>query len=151
MKSLIVYDTRYGNTEQVANAIAEPLGRVGEVVVTKAAEADADDVGAADLVVVGSPTHAWDMTPETKALFQRVSWARYHGRAAAVFDTKVVQRIAEGAAGKIERALEGAGLRLVAKPQSFFVAGPEGPVAEGEIERARAFGEELARAVSEET
>ena len=151
MKSLVVYDTRYGNTEQVANAIAEPLGRVGEVVVTKAAEADADDVGAADLVVVGSPTHAWDMTPETKGLFERISWARYHGKVAAVFDTKLVQRTAEGAAGKIDRALGGAGLRVVAKPQSFFVAGPEGPVEAGELDRARKFGEELARAMSEET
>lgn len=151
MKSLIVYDTRYGNTEQIANAIAEPLGRVGEAVAKKASETTADDVQWADCVVVGSPTHAWDMTPETKGLFERISWARYHGRAAAAFDTKLVQRTAEGAAGKIDRALRGAGLRLVAKPQSFFVAGPEGPVAEGEIERARAFGEELARAMSEET
>jgi flavodoxin len=151
VKSLVVYDTRYGNTEQVANAIAEPLGRAGEVVVKKASETTADDVQWADLVVVGSPTHAWDMTPETKGLFERISWPRYHDRGAAVFDTKVVQRTAEGAAGKIERALGGAGLRVVAKPQSFFVAGPEGPVAEGEIERARAFGEELARAMSEET
>ena len=151
MKSLIVYDTRYGNTEQVANAIAEPLGQAGEVVVKKAGETTADDVQSAHLVVVGSPTHAWDMTPETKGLFERISWALYHDKAAAAFDTKLVQRSAEGAAGKIDRALRGAGLRVAAKPQSFFVAGPEGPVAEGEIERARAFGEELARGISEET
>lgn len=150
MKSLVVYDTRYGNTQQIASAIAEPLGRAGEVVVKRAAEVEADDIGTADLVVVGSPTHAWDMTPESKGLFERISGTRYDKRAAA-FDTKVVQRIAEGAAGKIDRALRGAGFRLVAKPQSFFVAGPEGPVAEGEMERARAFGEELARAIGEET
>lgn len=151
MKSLIVYDTRYGSTEEIARAIAETLDRAGKAVVKRARETTADDVQSADCVVVGSPTHAWDMTPETKGLFERISWARYHDKAAAAFDTKLVQRSAEGAAGKIARALRGAGLRVVAKPQSFFVAGPEGPVAEGEIERARAFGEELARGIGEET
>ena len=150
MKSLIVYDTRHGNTEQIANAIAEPLGRIGEVVVKSAAGVNAEDVGTADFVVVGSPTHAWDMTPESKGLFERISGTRYDKRAAA-FDTKLVQRTAEGAAGKIDRALRGAGFRVAAKPQSFFVAGPEGPLAEREMERARAFGDELARAVGEET
>jgi flavodoxin len=147
MRVLVVYDTVHGNTQQVAEAIAEGLRTAGDVAVKKMQEAGPDDVGATDLLVVGSPTHAWNMSSATKQFFSRLGDARRDGKAAASFDTKFEQRLAGSAAGKMARALRRLGFRLVSKPENFYVAGMQGPLKPGELERARDFGASLAAAM----
>ena len=56
MKTLVVYDSLYGNTKAVAQAIGEALP--GEVTVVHVGEASASGLNAHDLLVVGAPTHA---------------------------------------------------------------------------------------------
>ena len=146
MNALVVYHTVHGNTEQVARAIAEALGGSGDVVVKSMADAGPDDLRAADLVVAGSPTHAWSMSKPAKEFFQRLGAERYQGKAAA-FDTKFEPRLAGSAAGKIARALRRLGFEPVGEPQHFFVTGMQGPLKEGELDRAREFGAQLRSAL----
>jgi len=147
MNALVVYHTVHGNTEQVARAIAEGLAEGNEVAVKSMADAGRDDVVGADLVVAGSPTHAWSMSAPAKEFFRGLEGERFEGKAGA-FDTKFQPRLAGSAAGKIARALGRLGLTVVGKPTSFYVTGMEGPLKEGELERARDYGAAL-RAAAE--
>jgi len=145
MRVLIVYDTLHGNTGKIAQSIAEGLAAAGEVVIRTMADAGRDDLQFADLVVAGSPTHAWNMSRRAKRFFQRLEQLSYDGRTAAAFDTRFRNPLAGSAAGKISRALGKMGFQIIHKPESFFVRGMEGPLRDGERARARDFGAQLAR------
>ena len=71
------------------------------------------------------------------------------GRAAA-FETRV-HWSPGGATGAIEHGLEKAGYRRVARARRFFVTGRYGPLREGELEAARAWGSELSHALQPTT
>jgi flavodoxin len=144
MRAVIVYDSVHGNTEKVARAIAEGLAETSEVVVRKVAEAETDDLISAELVIAGSPTHAWNMSRASLEFFQRISHGAFDGKLAAAFDTRFRGPLTGSAAGRISRALQKRGFRLMLRPESFFVAHMQGPLREGELERARAFGSRLA-------
>jgi flavodoxin len=145
VRVLVVYDTLHGNTAKIAQSIADGLAAAGEVVIRKMADAGRDDLQFADLVVAGCPTHAWSMSRRAKRFFQRLEQLSYDGRIAAAFDTKFRSRLAGSAAGKVSRALEKMGFQIIHKPESFFVRGMEGPLKDGERDRARDFGAQLAR------
>jgi flavodoxin len=127
-------------------------------------------LGDVDLLVVGCPTHAWGMssvrsrsaqlakdgreTPErthdpdasgpgVRELLPLVAGATPGIRAAA-FDTRLDSRFAGGAAKRLARALRKAGAVPVGRPTGFVVTGMTGPLRDGERERARAWGRELA-------
>jgi hypothetical protein len=69
-----------------------------------------------------------------------------HGRSAA-FETRL-RWSPGGATGSIDKGLAHAGYRPLAKPAKFIVTGKYGPLRDGEVERARAWGTELARALA---
>ena len=70
MKTLVVYDSGYGNTEIIARAIGEALP--GEVEMVRVGEVKAGDLEAADLLVIGSPTHGSLPTEAAKGLMTRL-------------------------------------------------------------------------------
>ena len=167
MQAIVVYESIYGNTRQVAEAIAAGLG--GAVAVEVAAAA-AEAVAGADLLVVGGPTHMHGMTTsmsrkaavqgaqedghaavepgaaDTPGLRSWLSERSGDGGAAAAFDTRLDRspHLTGMASRGIARRLRHHGYELVAEPVSFFVDDAEGPLAEGELDRARAWGEALA-------
>lgn len=155
----VVYDSVHGNTRAIAEAIAEGLGSGGPARVVPVGEADLDRLRDARLVVLGCPTHAFSLSPAMKTFVG--TWARgsLDGAAVAAFDTrfaladmpspvlKVVVPIVgkrAWAATHLARAAARAGATRLADPEGFFVREVEGPLAEGEVERATAWGRELA-------
>ena len=162
MKAVILYESLYGNTEAVARAIAEGLGPIGEVALARFGEALEGAAEEAGLVVLGGPTHGWGMTrpnsrkrpdAEGYALGAREWLERPRqgaARMAAVFDTRFGKPrwLTGSAALRIARQLGKSGYRLVAPPESFFVLHTEGPLRDGEVDRARMWGAELARRAS---
>ncbi len=148
MRTVIVYDSLHGNTEQIAQAIAGGLREAGEVSVRKASEGLPEDLASADLLVIGCPVHAWNISHATRAFFESLAEESPGGKQGAAFDTKFEGPLAGGAAKKIARRLRSLGFEIIAEPCSFFITGMEGPLKEGELERARAFGEELAARAS---
>ena len=168
MKSLVVYESIYGNTQQVALAVGEALGPLGQVKTVEVSEAPSD-LSDFDLIVVGGPIHAWSMSRDMTRSGARDEASRAgvtpvsagpgvrewlaslqpagHGQRAAAFDTAVhVPRIVpQGSAARPEAdRLSALGFRLCAPPEHFFVLAKDGPLADGELERARTWARGLA-------
>lgn len=171
MKALVVYESMYGNTRDVAEAVARGLAAVGgeaaEVEVREVGHADAVPPAGLDLLVVGGPTHAFSMTrASTRADAagkphdgEIVSggigireWidalpAPDRAVAAATFDTRVRHPRLPGSAAKAAaKALVHHGYRRAADPMTFDVDGTTGPLLPGELERAEAWGASLVAA-----
>jgi len=140
MKTLIVYDSVYGNTEKIARAIAEAITPSGEVKVLRAGEANPSELESIDLLIVGSPTHGGRPTPAVQNLLNKVP--KLQGIKVAAFDTRIptkLVRVFGYAAGRIANNLKKKGSTLIASPEGFFVTGGQGPLKEGELERAAAW------------
>jgi flavodoxin len=162
MKAVVLYESLFGNTEAVARAIADGLAPIGEATVFRLGEASKEVAEEADLVVLGGPTHGWGMTkPGSRKRPNREGYAvgarewlagsqQAAGKLAAAFDTRFGKPrwLTGSAALRIARRLRRSGYRLVLPPESFFVEHTEGPLREGEEDRARAWGAELARLVT---
>jgi hypothetical protein len=174
MHALVVYESVYGNTKAIAEAIGDGLRTrmpVDIIEVGAAPPVLADDV---DVLVVGGPTHAHGMTTSDT----RSSAAKKADRGgpvsaklgvrewlaslpegtpavgAAAFDTtlKGPSLLWGSAARGVEQALRDHHFRILRRATSFHVNGPFGPVydavAEGELDRARDWGEDLATRIS---
>jgi flavodoxin I len=139
MKILVVYDTQYGNTEQIAKAIADGLGSSGEVRSMKVSEAKATGVNGVNLLIVGSPTQGSKATPAIQEFLDKLPDNSLKDIKSAAFDTRMTNRIIRMfgyAAPKIAKSLEGKGATQLVQPEGFWVKGGKGPLKEGELERA---------------
>ncbi|WP_024367272.1 flavodoxin family protein [Arthrobacter sp. TB 26] len=139
MKALVVYDSAYGNTRSVAEAIAGALRATPVPVGDFKPEA----LAAGDLLVVGSPINGWRPTPKITALLSALGNGSLKGVKAAAFDTRVRMFIHGDAAKKITHALKAGGADIIAEPMPFYVKGSEGPLREGEIEKAEGWARTL--------
>jgi len=165
MKALVVYESLWGNTGRIGRAIAEGLATRITAEAASTRDVDPKSVADVDLLVVGGPTHVKGLSrwgtyfvarriiggkygtrPDPAA--RRVgSWLRSLKRGTtrvAAFDTRREGEDAGAAAPLILERLEGKGYVRAAEPEGFIVEGMAGPLAEGEVERARAWGRRLA-------
>lgn len=163
MNSLVVFESMFGNTKAVALAVAEGLSSRMATQVEEVGVAESSLDPGLDLVVIGGPTHAFGMSrPGTR----ESAAAQAHGElvskgiglrewlevlrtdpatAAAAFDTRIDKpRIPGSAAQKVAKRLRRRGLGVVAPAESFYVIGTDGPLLDGELDRARRWGEQLA-------
>ena len=146
MKALIVFDSAYGNTEKIARAVAAGLAPSGDVKVLRAGEANISELESIDLLIVGSPTQGGRPTPAIQDFLNRVSEPAIKGISVAAFDTRISTRwvgIFGYAAGKIAGSLKAKGGTLTLSPEGFFVKGTEGPLKEGELDRAASWAREI--------
>lgn len=135
MKAIVVYDTRFGNTKQVAEGIAEILN--AEVINVSAI--DSSTLKEYDVFVFGCPVHAWNMSSGMKKALKTLEDESFVGKRAATFDTRIASRFAGNAAKKIQSKLKKLGFDIAMKPVHFIVTGREGPLAEGEMDKVKAF------------
>ncbi len=145
MKTLIVYDSRFGNTEKIAMAIGKALS--GEVKVVRAKEANFDEVYSTDLLIAGSPTWGGRPSTDMREFLNRIPKDALNNIKVASFDTRdnsVLTRVFGKAAPRIAARLKDKGGNLVATPEGFTVKGLQGPLDEGALERATQFGESIA-------
>ena len=73
MKILVLYYSRTGNTEKMANAIAEGAKSVSNVEVELSYHIPAEALKKFDAVIVGAPTYHHDMAIDTKKLFEEAA------------------------------------------------------------------------------
>jgi hypothetical protein len=163
-RAVVVVESMFGNTEAVAHSVAEGLSGQFPVDVVRVADAPAvipDDV---QLLVVGGPTHAFGLTREGTRLAARDQGAkpstgvevglrewlgclqpRSTALAVAAFDTRIKKTGVPGSAARgAMRRLRRLGMRAAVRPTSFYVAGMQGPLLDGELARARRWGAHLA-------
>jgi hypothetical protein len=164
MKAVVVYESLWGNTATIARAIAEGIGPDAEALTTDAASAHA--IADADLIVAGAPVLGFSLpsdqmlenvarserdapTPPDLSHPSMRSWldALPRGGAhAAAFETRIWWS-PRGATGDIETRLNKAGYRTIAKAAKFVVKDKYGPLRDGEVERARRWGKQLAETI----
>lgn len=154
MSILIVYDSIFGNTGQVAKAMADELARSHAVRLASVQEARGLDLSDIDLLVVGSPTRGFRPTPEIQEFASR----RDLPRRAAIFDTRIdldtihpaplrwVVQAGGYAAERLHTELTEQGCTIIGEPEGFLVLGQEGPLRDNETARAAAW----ARAIVEQ-
>jgi len=146
MKALFVYYSKFGNTRKVAEAIAEAMKEAGEVRTINLEQLAAADFEGGDLVVVGTPTHAFSMPQAVRTALAALPPGILAGKSVAAFDTTVrpwpLRHLR--ASPKLLRQLRRLGGRPVVAPQTFFVqtknpqrSGEIDLLLEGELERAR--------------
>ncbi len=142
MKALVVYDSTFGNTEAIAQAIAGALG----VEARRVARVAPGDLVNYDLIVVGAPTNGGQATVPMRSFLKSLDKTTVGGIAVAVFDTRDTHRwvsIFGYAAKRMNKQLAGYGAKPVAEPEGFFVTGTKGPLKDGELERAEAWARSL--------
>jgi flavodoxin len=146
MRTLVVYDSLHGNTAQIAQAIGAALP--GQVSVRPIGDAKADESKEVDLLIIGSPTHGGWFTKATKGWLDQVPANAFQNVRAAAFDTRtpptILSRLFGFAAPRITRSLEKTGVTVLVPPEGFVVEGIKGPLAEGELERAADWAQEIA-------
>lgn len=172
MKALVAYESMYGNTQEIAEAICAGLAETMDADCLEIGQVPGDLSGI-DLLVLGGPTHARGMTsPDSRASAADKApsgivsggegireWLESLEPQAdlppcAVFDTRIeTPSFLWGSAAKAAvKRLEGLGADLLVPPESFYVHGPRGPLEhalhDGEVERARVWGSRLSQVVA---
>lgn len=158
MKALVVYDSMYGNTGQIAEAIGKALGSEENVEVVRAAEAKPEQLAGVTLLIVGSPTQKFRPTGATSQFLKGIPQNGLEGVKVAAFDTRFTESEIEKirilaffvsifgyAAKPIADRLQKKGGELAVPPEGFYVGDTEGPLLEGELERAADWAREIAK------
>ena len=173
MHAVIVYESMFGNTHDIADHIATGFRRAGQVTVRSVAETTPEALAEVDLLVVGGPTHVHGLTStrsragaaeqaaDDEELQMEANlddpglrdWlhdiADHPRRGAAAFDTRmdappgVTGRASKGIARRLRRR----GFDLIVEPESFIVDKANHLLPPGSPDRAEQWGEALAAAV----
>ena len=145
MKALVVFDSVAGNTEKVAQAIA--AGMSGGIKAVRVGSPESKDLEKLSLLVVGSPTYGGKPTETVQKYLDSLPAAGVKKLHVATFDTRLKMKFVKLFGFAADRMAawfreKGSSERLA--PMGFVVKGGKGPLIEGELERATAWGRELA-------
>jgi flavodoxin len=150
MKALVVYDTKWGNTEKIANAIAMGLGK--GIDVKKVATVKNDEIGELDLLVIGSPVLGGRPTKALQEFMKAISKTSGSKMKIAAFDTRMTMKFAQKfgfASERMIKQLKDQENSIIDEPIGFIVKGQKGPLEDGEMERAIEWGKKLLKATRE--
>lgn len=156
MKTLVLYDSQYGNTQQIAQAIAAQLGPAEEAALKRPTEIDLTALTGVNLLVVGSPTQRFMATPALMTWLKGIARDGLRGVRVATFDTRLTEqqiqatpvlkwfvRKSSYAAWWLTKHLQKKGGQLILPPEGFYVAGMEGPLLPGELKRAEEWARQI--------
>ena len=154
MEVLVVYDSMYGNTEKIAKSIGGAI--TGNVQVLRASEANPSDLKSINFLIIGSPTQGFRPAKSVQTFIESIPGNALKGIDVAAFDTRIpasdvgtglrlLMKIGGYAAPRIANALKKKGGNLAVPPEGFFVKDKEGPLKEGELERAASWAKEIAK------
>jgi flavorubredoxin len=145
MNAMVIYDSKFGNTERIAKAIGDALA--DELNVRVQAVGDTAAIpGGLELLVIGGPTHAHGMSGPMRAFLEDIPADALRDVPALAFDTRFrMPTIISGtAASGIGKALRRKGAKILLRPASFFVSRVEGnPLEPGEQERASEWARDI--------
>ena len=147
MKALVIYDSYFGNTERIAQAIGNALGSQQDVEILRVGNLKPEQLTGLELLIVGSPTRGFRPTRAITNLLRSIPTNGLSGVKVAAFDTRfsadmgpAILRFLAGlfgyAAKPIANRLQKKGGKLTLPAEGFLVEGAEGPLKEGELERA---------------
>ena len=135
MRSLIVYDSYFGNTKLIAETIAEVLGSDTQIV--HVSEFKKDMLKDVELLIVGSPILGWKPSENISAFLMSFGNGELEGVNAGTFDTRAKIFFHGDATKKMSEILEMLGAKIVLDPMYFYVRGTKGPLFDDELENAK--------------
>lgn len=167
MKALIIYDSQYGNTEKIAQALGAALGTTpgaasgsqAQVEILHVSNVRLEQLAGLDLLVVGAPTQRFRTTPAMLDFLKSLPANSLKGVRVAAFDTRLSLNDIESstfrfiiktggfAAKHIADALKKRGGVLLLPPEGFLVKDMEGPLLDGELERAAQWAQHIVAAL----
>jgi flavodoxin len=161
MQAMVVYDSMYGNTGKIAEAIGKGLGPEAEVGIVRVGEVKPEQLAGLTLLIVGSPTQRFSPTGVTTEFLKGIPRNGLEGIKVAAFDTRFTMseiekirilaffvKIFGYAAEPIADRLVKKGGDLAVPPEGFYVGGTEGPLLEGELERAADWAKEIVKSIA---
>jgi flavodoxin len=146
-KAIIVYESVYGNTKKIAEAISKGINKLEgvECVVKKTGEIHTDDLCDFDAIILGCPNHNQGPALNLVKFIERASIVHLKAKIGAAFDTYTGGN-KDVAVTKLENKIREklAGIELVSSLSSK-VTGRKGPLADDEESRALDFGTQFAK------
>ena len=158
MKAMVIYDSGFGNTAKIAQAIRDGLSTgANNVELRQVGEVKPEQLQGLDVLIVGSPTQRCRPTPATSGFLDSIPKNALQGIRVAGFDTRFTEEKIDAmgfivskmlnfmgyAAQPISDRLEKKGGELVMPPEAFYVDDTEGPLRAGELERAAEWGGQI--------
>jgi flavodoxin len=146
-KVIVVYESKYGNTKRVAEAIIEGMKEIGtvEVSLKELKEVNLNDVPNYDAILIGSPNHMGGPTRGIKGFIDKLGKLQLNGKMFAVFDTYLGKDF-QKAVKKMEKRIneKAPKMKQLTSGLSIKVQGIKGPIAEEEIPKCIEFGRKIA-------
>ena len=155
MNVLVIYDSVFGNTKEIALAISDTLSQESDVKTLYVKEITPEHLDWAQLLVIGSPTRAFSPAEDMKNALKTLSKQSVSGKKIAVFDTRIDEKDVDSsklrflmrrfgyAAETIEKKLVKKGATGVLPAKGFYVQDSEGPLKEGEHQKAKEWAREI--------
>jgi menaquinone-dependent protoporphyrinogen IX oxidase len=147
MKGVVIYDTTYGNTKKIAEAITDALKGSGLKVDISHVKDTKELSGYYDFLILGSPTRIGTMSWAVRGFIgKKIKSEEWANKAFAAFDTEmesVMKKGGRSAAEKISKKLRDKGLKQLQPELKFIVSGMKGPLKDGEIEKAKEYAKKL--------
>jgi len=156
MKAMVVYDSVFGNTGKIAQAIGDALGSAEDVEIVQVSDVRPGQLAGLTLLIVGSPTRQFSPTGATTRFLKSIPKNGLQGIKVTAFDTRFTVsdiekvrvlaffvKIFGYAAKPIAGRLEKKGGELAVPPQGFYVGDTQGPLLEGELERAADWAKQI--------
>lgn len=146
MKAIVIFDSKFGNTEKVARALALGLGDGGvEAECLRFDQVPLDRVKTSDIVAIGGPTQNRKVSAPLERWLEGLSSSDLAGKRGFAFDTRYRSRFAGSAAQGIQDRMEALQMRVVLPSASAIVLGNHGPLEPGSEEAFRRTGTDLAK------
>ncbi len=155
MRTLLIYDSVFGNTGKIAKSIETGIAQHCDIVSCSIANATIEQLTNVDLLVIGSPTRGFRPTEPMKAFLAKIAPELIANIHVATFDTRIdLKTIKSGffrfvvnkggyAADGMKKQFKKMGAKSIVAAEGFLVTGEEGPLKEGELERAENWGKQL--------
>jgi flavodoxin len=155
MKTLIIYDSYFGNTEKIAKEIFDAILEKKDTVITKVDKMDKADIESFDLLIVGSPTRAFKMTKNISGFLKSLDEEKLRNKKIALFDTRMNVEKADSkflkfmakhfgyAVDSMAKKIEKRAKNSILEEKWFYVKDSEGPLLETELENAREWVERI--------
>jgi flavorubredoxin len=145
-KAIIIYESVFGNTRQVAEAIAAGMKEGGmEVTLHEVKAVDTGTLKDYDAVLVGSPNHVGGATIAMRRFIGKLGKLKLDGKWVTAFDTYGGSAHAQALKQMTDSLAKSApGMKLVIPGLSAKVTGMKGPLADRELPRSQEFGKSLA-------
>ncbi|MGA2821222.1 MAG: flavodoxin domain-containing protein [Anaerolineales bacterium] len=155
MRVLVVYDSVFGNTELVAQAVGKAFSSPVDVAVIRVSDVKPEQLSGLELLIVGSPTRGFRPTEAIADFLKRIPTHGIKGVQVAAFDTRLstsdikssalrlLVKTGGYAAKPIADRLKKRGGEVIIPPEGFLVRGEKGPLKEGELERAAAWAKRI--------